>query len=464
MSLVPAKWFLRLLAALCLGSVAAAQADGFKRGEVIPRVVTQKHADQSYALFLPSSYTPTKEYPAIFAFDPIGRGNVPVEMLKELAEKYGYIVAGTYNSRNGPLKPSFDAADAMIFDVTSRFAVDQKRMYTTGFSGGARLAATIALACNGCIAGVIANGAGFPPERPPSKEMKFKYFLAMGDEDFNYPEVVTLREQLANAGMTHRIHVYPAAHRWPPKEVWEEALRWMELHAIKDGTKEKDLERVRELLYRGAPYAGPKDAYQQWLTLNQRIRDETGLMSTREAKQDLAILEIQKGREIRDGEKREREEVQKQFRLADEAMAIIVMLKREPAERVRTQPQATAAMSDLRKKSKKEPASADGRAARRAFAQVNAFAFETAEAALREKDFQLATSIFEVFAQSAPDSPFPHYHLARVAAVRGDAKRALKELNESVRLGLKDAKLLDVPEFEAMRGKPEFEELRKKIS
>ncbi len=54
----------------------------------------------------------------------------------------------------------------MWADLVSRFSINLKRMYTAGFSGGARIAMKVAMD-SGQIAGVIASSAGFPPGAPP---------------------------------------------------------------------------------------------------------------------------------------------------------------------------------------------------------------------------------------------------------------------------------------------------------
>ena len=60
--------------------------------------------------------------------DPGGRGRTPVERYQAAAEKYGYIVAGSKNSRNGSWQASTDAVAAMTKDVAARFTVDAKRV------------------------------------------------------------------------------------------------------------------------------------------------------------------------------------------------------------------------------------------------------------------------------------------------------------------------------------------------
>jgi len=140
---------------------ASTQTDSIPKGQIVERIAALEDSSQSYALYLPSNYTPDRKWPVLYAFDPGARGRVPVERFKEAAEKYGWIVLGSNNSRNGPMKVVVNAWNAMQTDAHQRFVIDDERMYATGFSGGARAAISIAVGCK-CLAGVIAGGAGFP--------------------------------------------------------------------------------------------------------------------------------------------------------------------------------------------------------------------------------------------------------------------------------------------------------------
>jgi len=140
---------------------AITQTESIPRGQVVERIDALSDSSRSYALYLPSNYTPNRKWPVLYAFDPGARGRVPVERFKEAAEKYGWIVLGSNTSRNGPWDIMVNAWNAMLTDTHQRFAIDDERMYATGFSGGARAAVRIALGCK-CLAGVMANGAGYP--------------------------------------------------------------------------------------------------------------------------------------------------------------------------------------------------------------------------------------------------------------------------------------------------------------
>src|SRR6185503_20157925 len=150
-----------VMVVLLAHSAAHAQTHSIPRGQIVERVEALNDSSQSYTLYLPSNYTPDRKWPVLYAFDPGARGRIPVERFKEAAEKYGWIVLGSNNSRNGPMDVVVKAWNAMQTDTHQRFAIDEERMYATGFSGGARAAVRIAIACK-CLAGVIASGAGFP--------------------------------------------------------------------------------------------------------------------------------------------------------------------------------------------------------------------------------------------------------------------------------------------------------------
>ena len=218
--------------ALC-GRVAAAQAP--ERGIPLERVACADDPSQTYALYLPSGYTPERRWSVIFAFHPAARGPLMVEKFRAAAEQYGYIVAASNNSRNGPHAVSAAAAQAMSADVGRRFSIDPQRIYLAGMSGGARVATGIALA-NTLIAGVIASSAGFPDSQPRTR-VPFAVFSTAGTEDFNYMEMRLLDRRLSSA---HFLAVFRGGHTLPPDDVAFDAVEWMELQAMRSGRRSRD--------------------------------------------------------------------------------------------------------------------------------------------------------------------------------------------------------------------------------
>ena len=251
----------------------AASAQDLPRGQIIDGVKCAMDQSQTYAIYLPTNYSSDRKWNLILAFDPRGRGRAPVEQYKDAAEKYGYIVAGSNNARNGPPEISLAAAGMMGSDVVHRLSINMKRVYTAGLSGGARIAMKVAMDSNE-MAGVIASSAGFPPgER--SSSLSFVVFGTAGFEDFNYLEMRQLDEELNSP---HRIVVFQGGHEWLPISLAIQAVEWLEIQAMKSGSAPRDeklLQRVFEA--RSAEVAAQKTELGTWEAAGGIVRDFEGL-------------------------------------------------------------------------------------------------------------------------------------------------------------------------------------------
>src|SRR5262245_52146216 len=115
---------------LWFATSAAAAPQNLPAGEIIPDVQCAANPSQTYALYLPRQYSVDRPWPLILAFDPGGRGTNPVERYRAAADEYGFIVAGSNNSRNRV--DNDPAVVTMANDVLARFRIDSKRVYMAG--------------------------------------------------------------------------------------------------------------------------------------------------------------------------------------------------------------------------------------------------------------------------------------------------------------------------------------------
>jgi dienelactone hydrolase len=230
-----------ILAALAVTAMASAQE--LAPGTILGDVKCVADATESYALYLPSTYSRDRPWSVLMAFHPGGRGRAMVETYRAAAEQYGYIVAGSNTSRNGPWAVSSKAVQAMAADLGQRVAIDARRIYLTGMSGGARVALHVALSTN-AIAGVIASSAGFPDSQP-RRTTPFVLFATAGAEDFNYLEMRALDRHLMSP---HRLRVFDGGHTLPPDTVALEAIEWLELQAMLAGVRSRDESLIDRLL------------------------------------------------------------------------------------------------------------------------------------------------------------------------------------------------------------------------
>jgi hypothetical protein len=302
-----------LLAALAYGQ-------DLPRGQIIDSVKCLTQPAQQYALYVPSGYSPVRQWSAIFAFDPGARGRAGVERFQAAAEKYGYIVAGSLNSRNGPWEPSLEAAKAVMADVMKRFSIDRKRIYTAGQSGGARVALGIALE-SGQIAGVFASSAGFPDE--VQKSVPFPIFGKTAVDDFNYLELKALDRVVTTP---HRVVVTEGGHAWMSSQTALEAVGWMEVQAMKSGLRPRDPKLMDEVFSaRVAQANAQKNGLDAVLALESLAADFQGLKDVSKFTQRAAALRNQKDvqREIAEdhlAEQREAKQTNEIYTLRGESM------------------------------------------------------------------------------------------------------------------------------------------------
>jgi pimeloyl-ACP methyl ester carboxylesterase len=281
-------WTRMLQASVAMAAAALAQE--VPRGEIMDNVKCAANASQTYAIYLPKNYSADRQWNLILAFDPRGRGRAPVEQFKDAAEKFGYIVAGSNNARNGPPDISLDAAAAMGSDVVQRFKINMKRVYTAGLSGGARIAMKVAMDSNE-MAGVIASSAGFPPgER--SSNLSFAVFGTAGTEDFNYLEMRQLDQTLNSP---HRVVVFDGGHTWLPPELAVQALEWLDLQAMKAGRQARDEKLIdRVFAARAAEAASQKSEVATWEAASAMARDFDGLRDVSKFAAQVETLQAKK--------------------------------------------------------------------------------------------------------------------------------------------------------------------------
>jgi len=308
---------MRALWLLLLGSTTLyVCAEDLPAGRIIDVVKCEADPSQSYALYVPSNYSGTRRWNVIFAMDPGARGRIPVTQFQVAAEKYGYIVAGSNNSRNGYWSSSLLAVQAMAADVGARFVIDSKRIYAAGMSGGARVAMQVAMADNQ-IAGVIACSAGYP-DAQPRKSVQFAVFATAGTEDFNYLELRKLDRELKSP---HHLAIFEGGHGWLSSDLAVEAVEWMEIQAMKSGRRAKDNALLEKIFAKRVAQLGAESGDPAVLSASEGlVSDFEGLTDVSAYATRAAALRRQKT--VLEALKKERSEEQREERMIVELASL----------------------------------------------------------------------------------------------------------------------------------------------
>jgi tetratricopeptide (TPR) repeat protein len=446
----------RLLAILLfLSPLAAAQQKPTPPtpGQTDNHRVCTAHPDQTYALYLPSSYTPTKKWPIVYAFDPSARGDRPVDTLKAGAEKYGYILAASNNSHNGAWAPEIEAAQSVSDDTHTILSIDDHRVYFTGFSGGARVAGRIAQLCR-CAAGVYLNGAGFPSgTSPSSKDSAFPVFATVGNFDFNFPEVTRLDEALATAGYSHFLRYFEGPHQWAPSEVAEEALAWFRLLSMKKNLTPRDPDFIaaqRETeLARAKSFEQSGNLFYAFREYNQAIAIFDGLADVAPFREAAAALASQK--DVREGHKRQEHDFEDQKTLIADITGAMANFRTNTTDLAGEVSATKQKVSSLREASTHEKKPEKAIVLKRAVADVFVQAMETGSDRIDAKEYSLAKNYYVLATEAMPDSPNAFRTLAICQAMENNRKAALESLRQA------KSKVKDLPPFlDWLQSEPAF--------
>ncbi len=455
--------------ALAIPGQSGPENSKLPRGEIIAKVACSTETSETYALYLPSNYSLERKWPIIFAFDPGARGQVAVETFREAAEKYGYIVVGSNNSRNGPWTVSLEAIHALWIDAHSRFPLDERRIYTAGFSGGARVAVAMAQGVSGKIAGVIACGAGFPlgEGQGPAKDTPFIFFATIGIRDFNFSELRALDQKLADLGLTHRVVVFDGPHQWAPKDLALEALEWLDLNAMKTGRLARDPALIDGIYARqseeGRRLNTSGDIAGAFHREEALAADFKGLRATPDI--DAEVAKMRDAKDVKQALKRE---VKREANIASLEAEYYSTYKQILAnlfapgngEYERRQAVRELRLQELRDLETKKKDTDQGIAAQRNLFGVMVHSLEDATQEMSLGDYQRARVELEIAAACAPENGYILFQLARAYAMNKDAPNALAALRQSVGHGFTDLDQLEKnPDLASLRGQPGYQEV-----
>ena len=463
-----------LLALFVLAAPAGPETKAFPLGEIVPRVVCDADPLRSYALYLPSAYTPERAWPLLYLYDPRKRGAIAAEPFREAAEAYGWILASSNDTASDdPTAPNASAVNAMWADTHRRFTVDPRRVYASGFSGGARLAILLALQREGEVAGVIAAGGGFPDSAAPRPGMRFAFFGAVGNLDFNYGEMRRLDRSLAKIGAAHRLAVFAGPHSWCPAPTCREGIEWLELQAMKRGTRARDAALVERLLRERAGKAAAEENAGRGLVALRRYsetaEDFEGLADTTNVQASAARLGASAAlrKAVAEEEKREETEARRAIKLTTDLSAA---LAEDPL------PPVTFLMNRLQLSRLRSDASADrpeaerlsaGRVLAQIFVQT---AFYLPREFASRHDFVRAELVTGIAAELKPDrAGAVWYSHACFRAIAGDRKGAVASLRKAVQKGFRELDQIESdPDLASVREDRDYralvEELKKPTS
>lgn len=412
----------------------------------------------SYALFIPSDSAKDSApipHPVFLVFDSHGNGSLPVSMYQGLAKKYGIILVGSNDSRNGLSQAEITAiVNNLLEEVRTRYPLDTNQIYVMGFSGGARVA-TLAAMLHPEIKSVIGCGAGFPQGNQPPM-YHFDYFGIAGEADFNLREMMELDGMLDLLKFRHFVVTYNGNHSWPPAWVMEKAIEWILLNAMKDGRtgkKESQINESVEKLRKEADSLMMKGRLTEAsITIELALNGLEGLAENQDLRQKLIeiranpIYKKQQEYHRLVLEREEKEQLELAGALFSKDKDWWVMRINE-LKRVRPgdNPEDTLMNARLR-------------------AYLSLLCYSNVIAIMNQHNTPLAMKVNDIYRLADPANTEPWYLGAVLQIQTGDTTGAIRQLSTAIEKGFNDRqRILQQPEFEKLQSRPDVFDLMKKI-
>lgn len=436
-----------------------------EKGIIADTIKCKSNPKFSYALYLPTNYSDTVKWPVIFVFDPGARGKLGVSGFVQAAEKLGFIIVCSNNSRNQlPVNELSQALKFLFQDVENRFSIDDHRIYTSGFSGGSRVASMVALQ-NKIIAGVIACGAGFPGENDFVNISSFSYIGLVGNRDMNYIEMCDLEKKMKGLGMNIELRIFDGGHTWPSSDLLQEAVEWMELQAMKKGTKIRNpafinaqFEKYRSkaiLLLKNGKLIESARAFEYL------IKDFPDYNSSWKLEETLDSLKNSGAynKAVRYWNKNRARELEIQNNLISK---VLIQVRAESLpDSIRSSVLAQIRMLRNLETSRDTINQLIGS---RVLMLLNSVCFETGRNYIGLKKFKAASICYQVESMIDPKNYYIQFLLAKSYALDNDTDNSLQSLQKAIKLGYNNKKLIESDtSFLPLNNQKKFREILMKL-
>jgi len=242
----------------------------------------------------------------------------------------------------------------------------------------------------------------------------------------------------------------------------EEAVQWINLKAIQAGTLAPDASFIDQMFRQRQAEADDaekkKDALAELSAYRSLTSDFSGLKDVAAAAAKLTALKQSPALKV--ASTAELEEISDQSRIEGEILPLIDAYAQgsapDPTALRLEIHQRIGGLRDQAAHSKNEKTRLVSSCA---FEGIWAQAIESGQRELEQRHFEQAEAYFDLMRQ-VTDRPWPALLLAETHASAGSKKQALRDLQEAVKRGLKDAEVLQSdPRLQGLKDDPEFQKL-----
>lgn len=232
---------------ILLGLPLSAQELRLQKGMVMDSLEVNDTINQTFSVYLPTSYQPDKALAVLFIFDSKGRGKVAAQLFKPAAEAQGYMLISSNDiDQDKTLQENVKTAGMLISGVSSRIPVNLSSTSVAGFGVGAQVATSLPFLYRN-VHGVLAVGDLHLNLDFLDEVERFVFVGVVGAEQMAIHAMDLASRELGRRNFPGAIYTFDGGEHWPGADIISSALGSLTLQAIKKGLRPADPVLVEEL-------------------------------------------------------------------------------------------------------------------------------------------------------------------------------------------------------------------------
>lgn len=257
--------FLLLIIGCSYSAISQTKQTVFKKGTITDSIPINDSIPETYKLYIPKKFDGRGTWPIVFIFDMNGQNSQAINAFKGAAEKQGYFLASSNSIHDSiSISKNIMIASRMFQSVAKMLPVNSERVYTAGFTSGAKFASIVPSFIKQ-VDGVVSCGSFLANVELLDVKNTFHFVGIVGNEDFNYTQMLQGRELLNKMKFPNNLLVFDGGERWNDFRLIEKGLKILTLAAIAKGNASKNDSLVM------TAYSDDYKEFQRQLNFNQRL-------------------------------------------------------------------------------------------------------------------------------------------------------------------------------------------------
>lgn len=218
---------------LFLSLQVSAQEFMVKKGIVVDSLKVSDTLNDSYALYLPTTYQNERLWPVIFVFDGQGRGKPAAQLFRSTAEEQEYIIVSSNDiHEENSLEDNALIAARLVQHVAGILPLDSRQIASVGSMTGGKVASSLPLIFEN-ILGVVAVGDHWVNFKLLDNKSNFVFIGIVGDEQFSGPGMKSTAEALSQLRFPTQIYTYSGDEEWPVPQIIYSAVGSLTLESMR---------------------------------------------------------------------------------------------------------------------------------------------------------------------------------------------------------------------------------------